>query len=165
MIDLNSILGTLANTPTWQYQLGLGEQQQQGMGTAANYLLGKGQNENQATNISNQYTLGKTAQQNQLDEFLKSLGLQKNQQDWQQGFSTDQFNYQKNQDALSRLDNAAQLSGADATAKVTSQFMNRNGIIPAARLADYYAALGAAGATLPSTATRIYDSGGRGYSR
>ena len=85
MTDLNSILGILANSPNWQYQLGLGEQQQQGMGTAANYLLGQGQNQNQAASISNQFKLGTTGQKNQLDEFLQQLGLQRQNQEFEQG--------------------------------------------------------------------------------
>lgn len=113
MSDLQSLLGALGSSPNWQYQLGLGQNQNQGSQVASNYLLGQGQNQNQAAQIANdltlgqgqlglgtlqanqnytlgdkslnnQFSLGNKQADNQLDEFIKSLGLNSDAQKFQQ---------------------------------------------------------------------------------
>ena len=117
MNDLNTLLGALASTPNWKYQLGISELGPQYAGIASNYELGKGQNantaqanlynyllgqganENQAAQIANQLTLGQGQNANQAAQIANEYNLGTTAQKNQLDEFLKQFGLQKNQQA------------------------------------------------------------------
>ena len=135
--ELQQLLGQLASTPNWKYQLGLAQTQEQEQQTAANYLLGQGQNTNQATSIADQYSLGQgqnanALQQtsNQLNEFLQALGLQTQQQNWQQQFAQLQNQQQQSGMTPGQFDDAYIMAGLNGGGKGGANSTSAPGVDP-----------------------------------